>query len=71
MTSTHGKVIARDHAYQPGRYLHLQMSDGNYAAIPVGLECKAGEVVAVLTPHELKLIKSYRDNIKPKQKIEP
>lgn len=62
--STHGTVIERQHAYRPGTYRHLEMSDGTYAAIPSGLECKAGDVVAVLTPHELKLIESYRENVK-------
>lgn len=62
--SAHGTVIARDHAYQPGRYLHLQMSDGTYAAIPTGLECKVGDVVARITEAEWRLLAAYRENVK-------
>lgn len=68
--SNHGKVIERENPFTKDSYLHLEMSDGTYAAIPTGLECKAGDVVAVLTPHELKLIESYRENVKPKQEIQ-
>lgn len=67
MSSTHGKVIERDHAYSAGRYLHLQMSDGSYAAIPSGMECKVGGVVMVVSELELTLIESYRRHVKPKQ----
>lgn len=62
MSSTHGKVIERQHAYGGGTYRHLEMSDGTYAAIPEGMVCEVGEVVAVITEHELKLIESYRNS---------
>ena len=61
--STHGTVIERDHAYQPGSYMHLQMSDGTYAAIPSGMECKVGDVVARLTEAEWRLVEAYRENV--------
>lgn len=64
MSSTHGKVIERQHAYGGGTYRHLEMSDGTYAAIPAGMVCEVGDVVAVITEHELKLINSYRENVK-------
>ena len=64
MSSTHGKVIERQNAYGGGTYRHLEMSDGTYAAIPAGMVCEVGQVVAVITEHELKLINSYRENVK-------
>jgi len=64
MSSTHGKVIERQHAYGDGTYRHLEMSDGTYAAIPAGMVCEVGDVIAVITEHELKLIESYRENVK-------
>ncbi len=64
MSSTHGKVIERQHAYGGGTYRHLEMSDGTYAAIPAGMVCEVGDVVAVITAHELRLIESYRENVK-------
>lgn len=64
MSSTHGKVIERQHAYGGGTYRHLEMSDGTYAAIPAGMVCEVGDVIAVITEHELKLIESYRRHVK-------
>ena len=64
MNSTHGTVIERQHAYGGGTYRHLEMSDGTYAAIPAGMVCEVGDVVMVATEHELKLIQSYRENVK-------
>ena len=64
MSSTHGKVIERQHAYGGGTYRHLEMADGTYAAIPAGMACEAGDVIAVVTEHELRLIESYRRRVK-------
>lgn len=66
MSSTHGKVVEREpeYGYDAGSYRHLRMSDGTYAAIPAGMVCEVGDVVAVITAHELKLIESYRENVK-------
>lgn len=62
--STHGKVIERENPFAKHRYRHLEMSDGTYAAIPAGMVCEVGDVVAVITAHELRLIESYRENVK-------
>lgn len=64
MSSTHGKVIERQHAYGGGTYRHLEMSDGTYAAIPEGMVCEVGNLIVVLTAHEFRLIESYRENVK-------
>ena len=61
MSSTHGKVIERQHAYGGGTYRHLEMSDGTYAAIPAGMMCEVGQVVAVLSKGEFSVIETYRE----------
>lgn len=66
MSSTHGTVIERQHAYGGGTYRHLEMGDGTYAAIPAGMVCEVGDVVARLTEAEWRLLEAYRD-VKPKQ----
>lgn len=64
MSSTHGKVIERQHAYRPGTYRHLAMADGTYAAIPAGMVCEVGDVVAVLSEAEFCVVKIYRELMK-------
>lgn len=64
MSSTRGKVIERQHAYGGGTYRHLEMADGTYAAIPAGMVCEVGDVVAVLSEVELCVVEIYRELMK-------
>lgn len=64
MSSTHGKVIERQHAYGGGTYRHLEMSDGTYAAIPAGMVCEVGNVIAVLSEAEFCVVEIYRELMK-------
>lgn len=62
----HGIVTVRDDQWSQCKYHHLRMPDGTLSAIPARMVTNAGDVVAVLTDHEWKLIQSYRENVKHK-----
>lgn len=64
MSSTHGKVIEREDEWSQCRYRHLEMSDGTYAAIPAGMVCEVGQVVAVLNEAEFCVVEIYRELMK-------
>lgn len=61
---THATVITRHDPYRHCLYQQLQLPDGSYTTMPVGLVANDGDVVAVLTAGEFKLMEAYRENVK-------
>lgn len=61
---THATVITRHDPYRHCAYQQLQLPDGTFVTMPVGLVANDGDVVAVLTAGELRLIEAYRENVK-------
>lgn len=47
----HAKVIEVQSEFVPRPYLQLQLPDGSRAAVPVGLDVKAGEYLVVVSEY--------------------
>lgn len=62
---THGIVTAREAIYENHTWHTLELPDGTTAAVPAGFVVSAGDVIAVITPHELRLLETYRRHVKP------
>ena len=58
---THATVITRHDQYRDCSYQQLQLPDGTHTTMPVGLVANDGDVIAVLTAEELRLMESYRE----------
>lgn len=61
---THATVITRHDPYRHWSYQQLQLPDGTFVTMPVGLVANDGDVVAVLTAEEFRLMEAYRENVK-------
>ena len=68
--TNHATVASRKLIWPRGTqidYLNLE-SNGKWYGLPACFEAaKAGDVVAVVTPHELALIETYRRHCKPRE----
>lgn len=65
--SNHARVIAIRSHWDNGNRIDrpgLSLPDGTRVAMPCGLDAQPGNVLAVLTAAEFKLIETYRTNTK-------
>lgn len=70
--SNHARVITVVGEWHPPWHpphippLHIEYPDGGRSCLPIGLTAKPGDVLAVLSQAEFRLIETYRENMKGK-----